>query len=293
MLEDENIDAVSICVWNNLHADITIAALNAGKHVLVEKPPSINVNDAKRMEEAVTDGSKILHVGFVLRHAIHTRTLKKFINQGELGDIYFAKASWLKRSGNPGGWFAHKNRSGGGPLIDLGIHMIDICWYLMGKPKVKAVTGHTYRKLGHRSNIKQRNYSSVDYDHVKNDVEDLANALITFENGASLLVDVSFSLHTKQDQLIAVQLFGDKGGAELQPDFTIVSEKYDTILSIQPDLNEKLFDFDQAFRDEIAHFVNCCIDSKKTITPIKDGVEIMKILCGIYESSETGKQIIF
>ncbi len=125
--------------------------------------------------------------------------LKSFIDKDRLGDIYYAKASLLRRVGNPGGWFSDKERSGGGPLIDLGVHIIDSCWYLMGRPKVKAITGHVYDHLGNRSHIKNLSfYKAADYDASANSVEDLANALITFENGSSLMVDVSYSLHTKK-----------------------------------------------------------------------------------------------
>src|SRR5690606_10936812 len=108
-------------------------------------------------------------------------------------------------------------KSGGGPLIDLGVHMVDICWYLMGKPRPISVSGNTYKKLGNRSHIKNLSfYQAADYDPTLNDVEDLTNALIRFENGASLMVDVSFTLQAKKDE-ISVKLYGDKGGAEIEP----------------------------------------------------------------------------
>ncbi|MDF2663156.1 MAG: gfo/Idh/MocA family oxidoreductase [Paenibacillus sp.] len=88
--------------------------------------------------------------------------MKRFIDTGELGDIYYAKASCLRRLGNPGGWFADKERSGGGPLIDLGVHAIDLCWYLMGRPKVKTISGNTYAKLGNRAHVQHLSFS--DYD---------------------------------------------------------------------------------------------------------------------------------
>src|SRR6185312_10879237 len=130
-------------------------------------------------------------------------------------DIYYAKGSCIRRLGNPGCWFADKERSGGGPMIDLGVHMIDICWYLMGKPKVKSVSGNVYQKLGNRSNVQNLSfYKAADYDANKNTVEDMANALVRFENGASLFVDVSFTAHAKKDE-ISLKLYGDKGGAEV------------------------------------------------------------------------------
>ena len=293
LLSDPDIFAVSVCTWNNTHAEISIAALEAGKHVLVEKPLCKTVEEALRVEEAVKKSGKVLQVGFVRRYSSNTQILKQFIDNNDLGEIYYAKATCLRRLGNPGGWFSDIERSGGGPLIDLGVHIIDICWYLMGKPKVKSVSGNTYNRLGNRSNVKNLSfYRAADYDASKNTVEDLANALIRFENGASLMVDVSFTLHAKQDELY-VKLYGERGGAELEPELQIISEKYDTILNVTPQVDHLTFNFAQAFASEINHFIASAAGEKQTLSPVEDGVEIMKILCGIYESAKLGKEIQF
>ncbi|PKR86341.1 Gfo/Idh/MocA family protein [Heyndrickxia camelliae] len=293
LVKNEEIDAVSICTWNHSHAEIAIAALKAGKHVLVEKPLTTSVEKALEIEKAVQESGKLLQVGFVRRYASNTKVLKSFIDAGDLGSIYYAKASCLRRLGNPGGWFSDKSRSGGGPLIDIGVHVIDLCWYLMGRPKVKSITGNTYRKLGNRSHIQNLSfYKAADYDPTKNDVEDMTNALIRFQNGASLFVDVSFTLHAKKDDT-QVKLYGDKGGAEIEPELHIVSEKHNTILNVTPQVDHLTFDFNQAFQSEIDHFIECVMENKETISPVQDGVEIMKILCGIYESSEKGIEVSF
>lgn len=293
LLADPEIEAVSICTWNNTHAEISIAALNAGKHVLVEKPLSKTVEEAQAIEKAVAESGKTLQVGFVRRFGTNTQVLKKFIDSGDLGEIYYAKASCLRALGNPGGWFSDKERSGGGPLIDLGVHVIDLCWYLMGKPKVKSVSGNTYNKLGNRSHIENKAfYKAADYNPDKNDVEDLANAIIRFENGASLIIDVSFTLHAKKDS-IAVSLYGDKGGAEIEPELALVLEKNNTILNATPQIDALSFDFVNGFQKEINHFIECVKGNSETISPVQDGLEIMKILTGIYESSEKGREIHF
>lgn len=291
MLQNPEIEAVSICTWNNTHAEIAIAALDAGKNVLVEKPLSMTVEEALAVEEAVKRSGKILQIGFVRRHGNNTKLLKQFIDQDELGEIYYAKATCLRRLGNPGGWFSNKAKSGGGPLIDLGVHMIDICWYMMGKPKPVSVSGNTYSKLGNRSNIKNLSfYKAADYDASLNDVEDLANALIRFENGASLFVDVSFTLQAKEDELY-VKLFGDKGGAEIEPELVLVTEKNDTILNVTPQVDSLSFNFEEAFNNEINHFVECCIEGKEPLAPVEDGVLVMKMLSAIYESARTNKEV--
>ncbi|MBO0958831.1 Gfo/Idh/MocA family oxidoreductase [Neobacillus sp. MM2021_6] len=293
VFNDPQVDAVSICTWNNTHAEISIGALKGGKHVLVEKPLSMTVDEAVRVEEAVRTYNKTLQVGFVRRFATNTKVLKSFIDSGKLGEVYYAKASCLRRLGNPGGWFADKERSGGGPLIDLGVHIIDICWYLMGRPKVKSISGNTYHQLGNRGNVENlRFYKTADYDKGKNTVEDAANALITFENGASLLVDVSFTLHAKRDE-IQVKLFGTKGGAELEPELVLIGEENDTVINIHPQIDHLSFDFTNAFQNEIDSFVTCCLTGTKPLAPVEDGVEMMKILAGIYEASEKKCEVVF
>jgi predicted dehydrogenase len=293
LLADPAVDAVSICTWNNSHAEISVAAVEAGKNVLVEKPLCKTVEEAERVEAAVRKSNKVLQVGFVRRYSSNTKIVKDFLESGDLGEIYFAKATCLRRLGNPGGWFSDKERSGGGPLIDLGVHIIDLSWYLMGKPKVKSVSGNVYNRLGNRDNVKNLSfYKASDYDASKNTVEDLANALIRFENGASLLVDVSFTLHAKKDE-ITVKIYGDKGGAEIEPELFLVTEKHDTILNMAPQVDHASFDFNEGFQSEINHFVDACFGRKETLSPVEDGLQMMKILCGIYESAEKGIEIQF
>ncbi|MDC3412174.1 Gfo/Idh/MocA family oxidoreductase [Aquibacillus sp. 3ASR75-11] len=291
LLKNEAIDAVSICTWNNSHAEIAIAAMEAGKHVLVEKPLSMTVDEALAVEATQRKTGKLLQVGFVRRHGDNAKLLKTFIDHGELGEIYYAKTSCLRRLGNPGGWFSDITKSGGGPLIDLGVHMIDICWYFMGKPRPVSVSGNTYKKLGNRSHIGNLSfYKAADYDPTLNDVEDLTNAMIRFENGASIMVDVSFTLQAKKDELY-VKLFGDKGGAEIEPELAIVNEKHNTILNVTPQIDKLDFDFNQAFVNEINHFVDCCLNGTETIAPVSDGVQVMKMLNAVYESAKTGKEV--
>jgi predicted dehydrogenase len=290
-LADKDIDAVSICTWNQTHAEISIAALDAGKHVLVEKPLCKTVEEALRVQEAVKRSGKLLQVGFVRRYDSNVQMLRTFVDSGDFGEFYYAKASAIRRLGNPGGWFADIERSGGGPLIDIGVHMIDLCWYMMGKPKVKSVSGNTYRKLGNRSHIQNLSfYKAADWNADLNTVEDLANAIIRFENGASLMVDVSFSLHAKEDEAM-VKLYGDKGSCEIDPAITIVTEKHNTILNIVPQIDHKGFHFESAFQNEINHFIHCVQTGQQPISPVEDGLEIMKILCGIYESAAKGVEV--
>src|SRR5699024_9760547 len=154
-----------------------------------------------------------------------------------------------------------------------------------------SVSGNTYYKLGNRSHIKNLSYyKAADYDPTLNDVEDLTNALIRFENGASLFIDVSFTLQAKQNE-VSVKLYGNQGGAEIEPELALISEKYNTILNTTPQIDNLAFDFGKAFSNEINHFVDCCIEGSETIAPVEDGVEIMRILNAVYESARINKEV--
>ncbi|MCC3376186.1 Gfo/Idh/MocA family protein [Cohnella sp. REN36] len=293
LLADPDVQAVSICTWNYTHAEISIAAIQAGKHVLVEKPLAMTVEQALEIQSAVRASNRILQVGFVRRCDPNAQMLRRFAESGEFGELYYAKASLIRRLGNPGGWFADKSRSGGGPLIDIGVHVIDLIWYLMGKPKVKSVSGNVYNKLGNRSNVKGLSfYKAADYDPTVNTVEDMANALIRFENGASLLVDVSYTLHAMKDES-SVKVYGTKGGFEIDPEVQYTTERHDTIVNVSPQTDNKGFNFAKAFQAEIDLFVSAVLEGKEPISPVEDGVEITKILRAVYESAEQGKEIHF
>lgn len=291
LLADPEVEAVSICTWNNTHAQLAIAAIEAGKHVLVEKPMSRTYAESAELERVVDAHDRILQVGFVRRHSANCRVLKSFIDAGELGEIYYAKASVIRRMGNPGGWFADKSISGGGPLIDIGVHVIDLAWYLMGSPRAVSVSANSYAKLGNRSNITTMpRYQVADYDPTKNDVEDMVNAVIRFDNGASLLVDASYSLHAVEDSL-SVSVFGDQGGAELEPSLRIATERHETVLNVTPQLASSTFDLAEGFATEIENFVATCLGTAESVAPAWHGAEMMKILDAIYESAELGREV--
>lgn len=291
LLAEDDIDGVSICTWNNTHAPWTIAAVQAGKHVLVEKPLSRTVAEALEIEKAVEASDRVVQVGFVRRHSPNCQVLKSFIDAGELGDMYYAKASLIRRMGNPGGWFADKEIAGGGPLLDIGIHVLDLAWYLMGAPKAVTVSGNTYDVLGNRANITTMpRYQVSDYDPTKNSVEDMANAVIRFEGGGSLMLDSSYSLHATRDS-IGVSVYGDRGGADLEPSLHIATEMHDSVVNITPQISSGSFELGKAFSNEIANFVDAGLGRAETLAPASHGVEIVKILEAIYTSAEQGREV--
>lgn len=291
MLKLSEIDAVSICVWNSAHAPCAIAALNAGKHVLCEKPMATSAAEAMEMKTAADKNNKLLMIGFVRRYGNDCAILKDFIGSDYFGDLYYTKATYLRRNGNPGGWFGDKSRSAGGPLIDLGVHVIDLVRYLLGNPKPVSVYGVTFQKLLNRPNVKGiKSYYSSTEGEIICDVEDLASALIRFDNGAVLSIEASFSLNIKGDQG-KIELFGTKGGAKLDPELEMYTEINDYLADVNLDGSTAL-SFDGLFANEINHFVSCVTEGTQCISPATDGIDIMTILDAVYESARTGHEVV-
>lgn len=291
MLDAGGFDAASICTWNDSHAEIAIDCLNAGVNVLCEKPLALNYELAKEMEKAAEKSGAFLMVGFVRRFDKKTIITKDFIENGRLGEIYYAKTGIIRRCGNPMGWFSDKSRSGGGPLIDLGVHMIDQCRYLMGKPKAVSVYGATFDKLGARNDVKMLNrYRPFDPGN-KCDVEDLASAMIRFDNGSILKVEVSFTLHAA-DEKIYCEVFGTEAGVQTAPGFKMAGTMDGYNVDITPVYSPDSNEFHGMFERQTAHFIDCIEGRAECISPVEDGVELMKILDGIYKSAETGHEVI-
>ena len=285
------IDAVSVCVWNSAHMPCTVMALNYGKHVLCEKPMATSAEEGRIMKEAADKAGKLLMIGFVRRHGNDTAIFKDFQEQDYFGDIYWAKAQYIRRNGNPGGWFGEKARSGGGPLIDLGVHVIDLTRYMLGNPKPVSVYGATFQKLFDRRNLKtpKAYVSSSHTDHDICDVEDAATAMIRYDNGAVVQVEVSFSLNVEKESGV-IELFGTKGGAKIDPELKLISEANgymtDTTLKARTAM-----DMNVIFQNEINHFVDCITKGIPCKAPAEDGIILMEILDAIFESARTGHEV--
>ncbi len=291
LAELPELDAVSICTWNSAHAPCAIMALNAGKHVLCEKPMATNVEDAVAMKEAAEKNEKLLMIGFVRRFGKDCAIVSDLIKHNKLGEIYYAKVANVRRNGNPGGWFGEKARSGGGPLIDLGVHSIDLVRYLTGMPDPVSVYGTTFKKLGARNEVKTpKPYVAASAtDHDICDCEDLASALIRFDNGMVLSVEMSFSLNTG-DEVNNIQIFGTEAGVKIDSNVTLygTTDGYLTDTSFQGDngLNMR-----EIFAGEINHFVDCINGETACINPAEDGIAMMKILTAIYKSAACGHEV--
>ena len=285
MLAEVKLDAVSVCVPNKFHAEATIAALDAGYHVLCEKPPAMTVEEAESMVKAAKDSGKFLTYGFHYRYTSEVEIAKLFIDADELGDIYSARVHAIRRRGIPGwGVFTNKELQGGGPLIDIGVHMLDTALYLMGYPEPETVLGKTHQRLGNKKGVGLLG----EWDYENYTVEDMAVGMVTFKNGATLTLEAAFAANVEKNDTMQVSLMGDKGGADIFP-LKIFQEKHNTLLDITPVFLPKL----DAHQQEISRFVESCLNGTQALSTPEQGLIIQKIVNAIYESAEAGKAIEF
>jgi len=284
LLEMDEIHAVSVCTPNYLHMEPTIQAFKAGKHVLCEKPIAMNAVEAKKMVEAGKKAKKKFMVGYMSRFSPANQLLKSYIEAGELGDIYYARAQSLRRRGIPGwGVFIDKSKQGGGPLIDIGVHILDLTLWLMGHPRPTAASGVTYAKFGTRGDIVG---FMGQWDYKNFTVEDFAAALIRFENGATVVLESSFVANIPEDVHNST-LCGTEGGATVHP-LTIVKEKHRSLQVFKPEFpstKESLHTL------EIKHFVESILNNQEPLITGEQGMVVAQIMDAIYASSDAGREV--
>ena len=293
MLREVEADAADVCVWNINHAKCAIAALNAGLHVLCEKPMAYTAGEAEEMVAAAKKAGKLLMVGFVCRFNRDTEIALDFIENGYIGDIYYAKATYLRRHGNPGGWFADKARSGGGPVIDLGVHVLDLTRYLMGCPKPVSVFASTSNRLGPRLDLKNKPGwvpDKSEFDTDVNDVEDFGTALVRYDNGAMVLLETSYDFNG--ESCGKREIYGTKGGMIVtDKDPKIYTTMNGYLMDLCPQIPESVSG-KYSFDAEMQNFTDAILGKAACKAPMEDGVVVMKILDAIYESSRTGHEVL-
>ncbi|WP_370455887.1 Gfo/Idh/MocA family protein [Pseudarthrobacter sp. B4EP4b] len=217
MLDHGGLDAISVAVPTFLHAPIAVAALERGIHVLSEKPIARNAAEGQAMVDAARKAGRVLDVAFNHRRRGDIQALKGVIDAGGLGRPYYAKASWLRRSGIPtlGSWFTNPELAGGGPLADIGVHALDYALHLLGEPKVVAVSAATHSELGPQGRGGGKEYSALASAHAF-EVEDFASAFLRLEGGGTLLIEASWATYRETDDLLDFTIYGTDGGAELK-----------------------------------------------------------------------------
>jgi predicted dehydrogenase len=282
MLAAEVVDAVSVCTPNNTHMKITLDALGAGKHVLCEKPLAMNGTQGRRMVAAGKRARRVLMTAQSMRYRGESQVLKKVVESGRLGQLYYAKGTMLRRTGIPRGWFQDSKQSGGGPLIDLGVHVFDVMWWMMGLPKPKSAYGVTFDKLG--TTGQGMGDWGANFQPGKFSVEDLASGVVRFADGRAAAVEVSWASHT--DDFYSVRFFGTKGGAELHPRLVL----YEGDGSAKLDASVALPRSD-SYQTEVDHFISCIQKGRQPISPASQAVVVMEVLDALYRSARTGRAV--
>ena len=292
VLKREDLDAVDICTPNLYHSEIAVAALNRGLHVFCEKPDAVSVKEALRMKEAAEKSGKVLMVMRNNRYLSTSSYMKSFINDGKMGEIYAGRCGWQRRRGIPGrgGWFTTKELSGGGPLIDLGVHMIDLSIWLMGNPKPVAVSGCTYRKFA--DSTLSDSVNSQFGDQVEDgifDVEDLAMGMIRFDNGACLQIEFSWASNVEKEEFF-VELRGTKAGSKWTSNagLNIYTEEYGRVVDIHPRSGSQSI---PGHEGNLRHFADVLLQGASPMFTPDQGLDMIRILEAMYRSAELGEEI--
>ena len=296
LLKDPAIDVVHVLTANDSHAEITIAALEAGKHVMCEKPMAKKAADARRMLEAAQRTGKKLTIGYQTRHTAESQYLKAVCEAGELGDIYFGKAHAIRRRAVPTwGVFLDAEKQGGGPLIDIGTHALDLTLWMMNNYEPKSVVGNTYRKLGDNPHAAN---AWGPWDPTKFTVEDSAFGFITMKNGATIILESSWAINLLDSREAQCTLAGSKAGADMQHGLRINGEKNATLYvnNVQFDGGGVAFyeakTTDAAY-EEAKAWINAVRNDTPPVVLPEQALVVSEILEAIYDSAKTGETIYF
>jgi predicted dehydrogenase len=290
MLSNEAVDAVYIAVPNKFHIPLAIQALQAGKHVILEKPFAMNAVEAAEAIGVAKSAGLVLNVGMNQRFTADSQKIKHLVETGVLGEVYHAKAYWKRRTGIPklGTWFGTKEIAGGGSLYDIGVHMLDLCLYTMDNFEPVSVVGATYTKFGNRG-LGEGGWGLSDRSDVTFDVDDFASAFIRFANGSTVTLDTSWACHQAVGNSDNVEVFGTDGGATLRPARLFRAGKGDpSTYEILDELNVPL---KMPHQERFHNFINHLRGEEELCVTSHQALVVQKILDAIAESSRTGKEV--
>lgn len=285
MLAAEKLDVCSVCTPNCFHAPLTLAALKAGCHVLCEKPMAMNAVEGAEMVDLAAKKRKRLMINFSYRFNPHSFALKAQVDTGVLGNVYYGRTVWHRRRGLPkfGGWFSNKAMAGGGPLIDLGVHRLDLALWLMGYPDPDWAVGGAYDYLATRIAEEEKKHCSV---------EDMAVGMIHFKNGAMLEIEASWASNRREGEYMLTRLYGTEGGL-VQHNMNETYEFTAELLTKEPGglFTKQIKQCQVNVPNAMYHFIDSIVNDVPNIATGEEGLKVMKILDAIYKSAETGKPV--
>ncbi len=287
MLAEVEPDAVDVCTPNGVHAPAAIDASKAGCHVITEKPMAMNPRECEEMIAAAKKAGKVLVIGFQFRYHPSTEMIVRARDEGQIGNVMFVKCQALRRRGIPNwGVFGQKELQGGGPMIDIGVHVIEMAHYAMGSPKPVAASGNTWTYMGDKPSEVVCPWPGWDWKTYT--VEDLAIGQVRFENGAVMQIEASFAAHIERD-IFNFTLIGDKGGARWDP-AAIFTDRAGTMINCTPGFLPKS-DFSSLFTSKLRNFVDGCLHGKPLRAPGEAGLVVQQIIDGVYRSAEAGREV--
>jgi len=296
LLKDPTIDVVHVCTPNISHAEISIAAMESGKHVMCEKPMAKTYEEAKAMVEASERTGKKLTIGYNNRFRQDSQYLHKVCQRGDLGEIYFAKAHAIRRRAVPTwGGFLDEEKQGGGPLIDIGTHALDLTLWMMDNYKPKSVMGTTYHKLGQKKDAAN---AWGPWNPETFTVEDSAFGFITMENGATIILESSWALNTLDVDEAKCSLSGTEGGADMKEGLRINGENFGKLYTTNVELTSGGVAFydGKAENDsymEARLWIQSILNDTEPVVKPREALVVTQILEAIYESAKTGKAVYF
>ncbi len=293
----EDLDVVFVCTPNRSHSEITVAALESGKHVLCEKPMAINYGEALKMIEAQKKSGKLLSIGYQSRYRANSMCLKEMCERGDLGEIYLGRANAVRRRAVPTwGVFLNEYEQGGGPLIDIGTHALDLTLWMMNNYRPKYAVGTTYHKL---NNDKRPGNSWGDWDPAKFTVEDSAFGFVVMENGATVQINASWALNTLDVEEATTTLSGTKAGADMHDGLTINGVTCGRQYTLKPDFRAggaAFYSGHGAGKPEDIEnriFLKAVKGEGELCVLPEQAATVTRILDAIYESARTGKPVYF
>lgn len=294
LLKDETIEVIHVCTPNKSHSFISVDALESGKHVMCEKPMAKTTEEARKMVEAAKRTGKKLTIGYQNRYRDDSTYLKEVCKNEELGEVYFAKAHAIRRRAVPTwGVFLNEEEQGGGPLIDIGTHALDLTLWMMNNYKPKMVMGSSYKKLGHQT---QSANAWGDWSQDEFTVEDSAFGFITMEDGATIILESSWALNTLDVGEAQTTLCGTKAGADMKDGLRINGVKYNKQYIEKPGFGADGVDFyDGTDEDpgdrEARMWIQAVVEDKEVLVKPEEALVVTEILEAIYKSAETGEAI--
>lgn len=282
MLDAEDLDVVDVCTPNSMHMPPTVAALEAGCHVFVEKPVATSVDEVKQMIAARDKSQKLLCVTQNMRFSDEAIAAKRFVDEGGIGDPYWAKAEYLRARGVPAwGAFIDAELSAGGPCYDIGVHVLDLTLHFMGFPEPVSVSANTWLEIANRPSVMGHNPKKYTVP------EELAAGFIRFENDICISLAASWALNSTGNQN-NVSVFGTEGGVQMWP-FTLVKEEHGMMLNCTPQvIGDKGLG---GHAEEIRRFVDAIVRGGKVPVPPEEALITQRILDGIYKSAEEGREV--